>query len=58
MTVKVSDVMRYVRNHFILSSITGSWMHTGGALTPSERFVPGMWIAVWMKMAAFPIWAT
>ena len=46
MTVKVSDVMRYVRNHFIHSSITGSWVHTGGALTPADRFAPGMWIAV------------
>ena len=46
MTVKVSDVMRHVRNHFILDARTGDWSHTGGALTPSDSFSPGMWIAV------------
>lgn len=46
MTVKVSDVMRDVRNHFIRDSIPGSWNHTDGSLTPAEAFAPGMWIAV------------
>lgn len=46
MTVKVSDVMRHVRNHFVRDSITGAWKHTGGTLSPSENFTPGMWIAV------------
>ena len=46
MTVKVSDVMRHVRNHFIRDALRGSWRHTGGALTPAEHFEPGMWIAL------------
>lgn len=46
MTVKVSDVMRHVRNHFILDSIHAAWQHTGGTLTPNAALKPGMWIAV------------
>ena len=46
MTVKVSDVMRHVRNHFIRDVRNGSWTHTGGTLTPAADFAPGMWIAV------------
>ena len=46
MTVKVSDVMRHVRNHFIRDAITGTWSHTGGMLTPAEALAPGMWIAI------------
>ena len=46
MTVKVSDVMRHVRNHFVQRSITGDWTHQNGTLTPSEALSPGMWIAV------------
>ena len=46
MTIKVSDVMRHVRNHFIRDAVTGSWVHTGGTLSPTEKLAPGMWIAV------------
>ena len=46
MTVKGSDVMRHVRNYFVRCSLSGSWTHTGGRLTPAEDFAPGMWIAV------------
>ena len=46
MTVKVSDVMRHVRNHFIRDSITASWTHADGVLTPAEKLAPGMWIAI------------
>lgn len=46
MTVKVSDVMRHVRNYFVRAALCGSWTHTGGRLTPAEDFAPGMWIAV------------
>ena len=46
MTIKVSDVMRHVRNHFIQSSVSGAFSHTDGSLTPEEHFRPGMWIAV------------
>ena len=46
MTIKVSDVMRHVRNHFIQRSISGAFSHTDGRLTPDEHFRPGMWIAV------------
>ena len=46
MTVKVSDVMRHVRNHFIRSARTGQWQHENGVLTPADSFAPGMWIAV------------
>lgn len=46
MTVKVSDVMRHVRNHFICGSVTGDWAHQSGVLTPAETFAPGMWIAI------------
>ena len=46
MTVKVADVMRYVRNHFIRDSIYTAWTHADGTLTPADGFHPGMWIAV------------
>jgi hypothetical protein len=52
MTIKVSDVMRHVRNHFIHSTITATWTHEGGTLAlaehlaPAEKLTPGMWIAV------------
>ena len=46
MTVKVSDVMRHVRNHFIRDSLCATWHHAGGTLTPTEHFRPGMWIAI------------
>lgn len=46
MTVKVSDVMRHVRNHFIRDVISGSWTHTAGVLTPADELTPGMWIAI------------
>lgn len=46
MTIKVSDVMRHVRNHFVRDCITGTFLHEGGMLTPADRFSPGMWIAV------------
>ncbi|MBQ4581314.1 MAG: hypothetical protein IJA83_11710 [Clostridia bacterium] len=51
MTIKVSDVMRHVRNHFVADCITGSFVHTGGTLTPGDAFQPGMWIAVCGKDA-------
>ena len=38
MTVKVSDVMRHVRNHFVRDSRTGTWKHVSGTLTPSAYF--------------------
>lgn len=46
MTVKVSDVMRHVRNHFVQSAVTGDWAQQGGVLTPADSLAPGMWIAV------------
>ena len=50
MTIKVSDVMRHVRNHFIQSASTGSFRQAGGVLTPStgaaDDFAPGMWVAI------------
>ena len=46
MTVKVSDVMRHVRNHFIRDSLCATWHHAGGTLSPTEHFRPGMWIAI------------
>ena len=46
MTIKVSDEMRHVRNHFVQDCITGDFRHENGVLTPSAAFAPGMWIAV------------
>ena len=46
MTVKVSDVMRHVRNHFVRTVITASWQHGNGQLSPAEQLVPGGWIAI------------
>lgn len=46
MTIKVSDVMRHVRNHFIRSAVSGSFTHTDGVLTPTASFTPGMWVAI------------
>ena len=45
MTVKVSDVMRHVRNHFIAGSHCETWQQQAGVLTPGV-FLPGTWIAV------------
>lgn len=55
MIVKVSDVMRHVRNHFIRDGISGTWQHTAGVLTPSEDLSPGMWIAVTGEDGNVPI---
>ena len=46
MTIKVSDVMRHVRNHFVRSAVTGTFIHLRGVLTPLTHFKPGMWVAV------------
>ena len=46
MTVKVSDVMRRIRNHFVRDALRGDWAHSGGVLTPSDQLAPGMWIAI------------
>lgn len=46
MTIKVSDVMRHVRNHFVRSAVTGTFIHIRGILTPAAHFKPGMWVAV------------
>ena len=46
MTIKVSDVMRHVRNFFITDAIRGDFSMTGGMLAPAEHFAPGMWIAI------------
>ena len=46
MTIKVSDVMRHVRNHFIRCALPGPWVQEGGVLAPAEGLAPGMWIAV------------
>ena len=46
MTVKVSDVMRHVRNHFVHSALSGTWAHSGGQLTPADQLTPGRWIAI------------
>lgn len=46
MTVKVSDVMRHVRNHFIRAAMERDWAQVGGVLTPAEGLKPGAWIAV------------
>ncbi len=46
MTVKVSDVMRHVRNHFVLDARTADWTLASGALSPDEGFAPGMWVAI------------
>ena len=53
MTIKVSDVMRHVRNHFIQSACAGSFRQEGGVLTPAngaaDYFAPGMWVAIVSK---------
>ena len=46
MTIKVSDVMRHVRNHFIRDALEGDFTQASGVLTPAEAFTAGMWIAV------------
>ena len=46
MTIKVSDVMRHVRNHFIRSAVSGEFAHVSGVLTPTASFSPGMWVAI------------
>lgn len=46
MTVKVSDVMRHVRNHFIRTVTEGDWEQVSGVLTPSKDLQPGAWIAI------------
>ncbi len=46
MTIKVSDVMRHVRNHFVRDALTEDWRIVSGAITPAENLAPGMWIAI------------
>lgn len=46
MTIKVSDVMRHVRNHFIRDALEGDFTQSSGVLTPAESFAAGMWIAI------------
>ena len=46
MIIKVSDVMRHVRNHFIRDTLEGDFTQSSGVLTPAESFAAGMWIAV------------
>ena len=46
MTIKVSDVMRHVRNHFVRSACTGAFAQAEGVLTPVDAFAPGMWVAI------------
>ena len=46
MIVKVSDVMRHVRNHFIRDAVEGDFAQADGMLTPANTFEAGMWIAV------------
>ena len=46
MIIKVSDVMRHVRNHFVMDGRSGTFSQPGGTLTPGGGFEPGMWIAV------------
>lgn len=45
MNVTVPDVMRHVRNYFVVSRFHGSWHLTDGRLL-EEAFRPGEWIAV------------
>ena len=46
MIIRVSDVMRHVRNHFVQDCITGAFSHQAGVLTPGDAFAPGMWVAI------------
>lgn len=46
MIIKVSDVMRYVRNHFVRNMLEGEFAQLSGTLTPAEHFKAGMWISV------------
>lgn len=45
-TVKVSDVMHHVHNHFVRDVISGDWAHESGRLMPTEALVPGLWVAL------------
>lgn len=46
MIIKVSDVMREVRNQFVRDALTGEFAQLAGVPTPAAGFVPGMWIAI------------
>lgn len=46
MIIKVSDVMRHVRNHFIRDMLIGEFAQLAGVLNPAADFEPGMWIAI------------
>lgn len=56
MIIKVSDVMRHVRNHFIRDVLEGEFTQASGVLTPAEDFAPGMWIAITGKDAPFGVY--
>ena len=45
MTVTIPDVMRRVRNHFIIERIAQDWQVQQGGITPAH-FRPGEWIAI------------
>ena len=46
MTIKVSDVMRHVRNHFVQSACSGVFRQAEGVLALGEAASPGMWVAI------------
>ena len=55
MTIKVSDVMRHVRNHLISSACRGTFRQQNGVLTLADGlpqpgyFAPEMWVAIVSK---------
>ena len=46
MKVTIPDVMRYVRNHFVASRLSGAWETVKGRIIPGDHFAPGAWIAI------------
>lgn len=46
MSVSVSDVMRHVRNHFVIGFADGNWQLQDGRLLPEIGLSPGAWIAL------------
>lgn len=46
MSVTVPDVMRHVRNHFVIGYTDGDWRLSSGHLQPGISLAPGAWIAL------------
>lgn len=56
MTVTIADVMRHVRNYFMVDCVSGAWGFSGGVLTPAGAIAPGTWVAFSSPFGGPGVW--